>query len=141
MDTGFILLSDKSESLNGKLYALGGGWNTLRFPTLPHNHPFCIGLGVDVAWNETDEPHRLELRIEDPDGNNLADPFSFDFETGRPEGSIPGLDQRMVMSLETVQTFRVQGPHAAIVTVDEEEIGRSRFQVVQVPVEEQQAAG
>lgn len=135
METGFILLSDKSEALNGKLYALGGGWNTLRFPSLPHSHPFCIGLGIDVAWGETDEPHRLELRIEDPDGANLADPFSLEFEANRPEGLIPGLDQRLVMSLETVQTFNVQGPHAAILTIDGKEIGRSRFQVVQVPAE------
>ena len=133
METGFILLSDKSESINGKLYMLGGGWNMLRFSALPHNHPFCIGLGVDVAWSETEEQHQLELRIEDPDGAAVGEPFSFSFETGRPEDAVTGQDQRMVMSLETMQTFTVQGPHAVVVTVDEQEIGRARFQVVHEP--------
>ena len=31
MEIGFLILTDHSEALNGKLYAMGGGWNMLRF--------------------------------------------------------------------------------------------------------------
>ena len=59
MDVGFLLLSDHSESVNGKLYMVGGGWNVLRLPELPHDWGFHIGLGLDVGWDETNTHHEL----------------------------------------------------------------------------------
>ena len=56
MNIGFVLLSDHSEAVNGKLYLTGGGWNVLRLPELPHEWSFSIGLGIDVAWHETNAP-------------------------------------------------------------------------------------
>jgi hypothetical protein len=52
VNIGFVLLSDHSEAVNGKLYLIGGGWNVLRLPELPHEWSFHIGLGIDVAWHE-----------------------------------------------------------------------------------------
>ena len=46
-------------AVNGKLYLNGGGWNVLRLPELPHEWSFHIGLGIDVAWHETNDPHEL----------------------------------------------------------------------------------
>ena len=31
MKLGFLMLTDHSEVLNGKVYAMGGGWNMLHF--------------------------------------------------------------------------------------------------------------
>jgi hypothetical protein len=135
MDLGFLLLTDHSESLNGKLYAMGAGWNMLRFPELPHEWGFAIALGIDVPWDETNRRHSLELRIEDPDGEILGDEFSMDLETGRPPGSVPGQDQRIVVALQTRTIFNSAGPHAVVVRVGDTEIGRSRFYVLEVPAQ------
>ncbi len=99
MELGFILLSDHSESVNGKIYTLGAGWNQLRFPELPQEFNFSISLGLDVPWDETNLQHTMTLHIEDPDGERLGDEFSLDFETGRPPGSVAGQEQRIVLSL------------------------------------------
>lgn len=133
MESAFTLLSDKSEALNGKLYVVGGGWNLLSFPTLPQQFGFSIGLGIDVSWNETNQRHRLQVSVENPDGERLGDPFALEFETGRPPGAVQGQDQRLVMSLDTEQVFQMHGPHAVVVSVNDDEIGRSRFQVIRVP--------
>ena len=133
MQLGFLVLTDFSEALNGKLYAMGAGWNMLRFPQLPREWAFGIGIGIDVPWDETNRRHALSLHIEDPDGERLGDEFSMDFETGRPAGSVVGQDQRIVLSLGSRTTFATAGPHAVVVRVAEEEIGRSRFYVVEAP--------
>ena len=133
MRLGFLLLNDQSEAINGKVYVLGGGWNMLQVPELPLEWGFGIAFGVDVPWNDTNRPHTLRLRIEDPDGEALGEEFSVEFETGRPPGLTPGQDQRMVMSLAARTTFASAGPHAVVITVGEEEVGRTRFYVKAAP--------
>jgi len=127
MNVGFLLLTDHSEAVNGKLYMVGGGWNVLRFPELPHEWTFGIALGIDVAWDETNHPHDLQIKIEDPDGIELGEGLSGNFETGRPPGMPAGQEQRLVMSIATSATFSASGPHAAVVEVNGEELGRARF--------------
>jgi hypothetical protein len=133
MNLGFMLLADHSEAVNGKLYMTGGGWNVLRLPELPHDWGFHIALGVDVGWEETNQRHALHLNIQDPDGNELGEGFQAEFETGRPPGIPPGADQRLVMSIGTATTFSTPGPHAAVVKVNDEEIGRARFYLLEQP--------
>jgi hypothetical protein len=129
MEIGFLLLADHSEAVNGKLYMVGGGWNVLRFPQLPREWGFHIALGIDVAWDETDARHNLLISLQDPDGVELGDSLSAEFETGRPPGMPAGQSQRLVMSVGTRATFTTSGPHAAVVLADGEEIGRTRFYV------------
>lgn len=135
MELGFLLLSDHSEALNGKVYAMGAGWNVLRFAQLPANHAFSIALGIDVPWDETNKRHALTLRVDDPDGTPLGEPFQLEFEAGRPPGSIHGQDQRITLSLGARMSFEAPGPHAVVVGVDGRELERSRFYVVQLPQE------
>ena len=79
MNLGFLLLADHSEAVNGKLYLNGGGWNVLRLPELPHEWAFHIGLGIDVAWHETNDPHELVVTIQDPDGIELGEGLTASF--------------------------------------------------------------
>jgi hypothetical protein len=129
MELGFLILADASEEVNGKVYALGAGWNELLLSTLPQEYDFAIALAVDVPWSETNRRHSLALHIQDPDGEMIGDEFSMEFEAGRPPGSVEGADQRIVISLNTHLTLSATGPHAAVVTVADDEIGRSRFYV------------
>ena len=135
MNLGFLILADHSEALNGKVYMMGGGWNVLRFPQLPHDWGFALAFGLDVPWNETEQAYEATMHLEDPDGGLLGDEFTMGFEAERPPEVPPGADQRIVLSLRTQGTFENEGPHAVVVKVDGEEIGRTRFYVVQAPPE------
>ena len=57
MELGFLMLTDHSEALNGKVYAMGGGWNMLRFPQLPQEWGFGIAFAIDVPWDQTNRRH------------------------------------------------------------------------------------
>ena len=133
MGPAFLLLSDYGESLNGKLYLMGGGWQTLRFVALPSEYQFAISLGIDVPWDETNRRHALALRVEGPDGRPLGEPFSLDFEAGRPPGSLEGQDQRIVLSLQARFRFEAFGQHAVVAEVNGDELALSRFYVVEIP--------
>ena len=141
MQIAFLLLNDYSESLNGKLYALGAGWNVLRFPQFPQQWRFSVGLGVDVAWDETNQRQSIQLTTQDPDGNVLGDEMSMEFEAGRPPGLQPGQDQRIVISVNVGANFEAAGPHALIVSSGEDEMARSRFYVVEAPQDPTQLGG
>jgi hypothetical protein len=136
VNIGFLLLADHSEAVNGKLYLNGGGWNVLRLPELPHEWSFHIGLGIDVAWHETNDPHELVVTIQDPDGIELGEGLTASFETGRPPGMPAGQEQRLVMSIGATADFEASGPHAAVVMVDGEELGRARFYLMEAAPEE-----
>jgi Family of unknown function (DUF6941) len=131
MEIGFLLLCDHSEAVNGKLYLTGGGWNVLRLPELPHEWSFSIGLGIDVAYHETNDPHELVVTVQDPDGHELGEGLTANFETGRPPGLPEGQEQRLVMSIAATATFAAPGPHAAVVQVNGEELARSRFYLME----------
>ena len=73
MELGFLLLADHSEAINGKVYMVGGGWNVLRLPELPHEWGFHITLGLDVGWDETNTSHDIAISVHDPDGHEVGD--------------------------------------------------------------------
>jgi hypothetical protein len=133
MRIAFLLLTDYSESLNGKLYTMGAGWNMLRFPELPQEWRFSVAMGIDVPWDETNQRRELQIAIEDPDGAALGEELSMEFEAGRPPGLQPGQDQRMVIAVNVGATFESAGPHAVVVRSGAEEIDRSRFYVSSAP--------
>ena len=82
MELGFLLLADYSEAVNGKLYLTGGGWNVLRLPELPHEWSFHIGLGIDVAWHETNSPPRADR--DDPGPRRASSSARASPPTSRP---------------------------------------------------------
>jgi hypothetical protein len=59
-----MLLCDYAQVADQKLYVVGGGWSIMG----PDPVPSAIAIKIDVAWNETEMPHHLELFLEDADG-------------------------------------------------------------------------
>jgi hypothetical protein len=131
MQLGFLFLADSAEALNGKIYAMGAGWNMLRFPQLPFSWSFSVALAIDVPWDLTDQQHAVNLHVQGPDGERLGEPFEFEFEAQRPPDGIQGQDQRIVLALQTQTSFEVHGPHAVVVSIGEDE-WRARFALVEM---------
>lgn len=99
-----LLLADAAQSVEGKLYILGGGWSV----TGPQPTPSAIALKIDVPWDEANRPHTFELALVDADGR----PFMIDspmgrqevviggeFEVGRPPGLRPGTPLDMTVAV------------------------------------------
>ncbi|WP_420367223.1 DUF6941 family protein [Curtobacterium sp. L1-20] len=115
-------LADSAEAVNGKLYVLGAGWDTLAAPSFPTVQPrIAIGVIVHVGWNDTDTEHELALRLETEDGQLLplagdgSDPGTAVVQLGqrftahRFPGLTPGADQAHPLTF-TINNLRV--PHS-----------------------------
>ena len=88
---------------------------------------------MPIRQNIAGDSHELIVSVHDPDGAELGEGLSAEFEAGRPPGMPAGQEQRLVMSIGTAATFTTSGPHAAVVQADGDEIGRARFYVTTGP--------
>jgi len=74
MEVDFAFLADSAESVNGKLYVLGGGIHTIWTGQVPmvYKRPlsFVLRIMLDVA--EIGRTHKLEIQIMDEDGKSVT---------------------------------------------------------------------
>jgi hypothetical protein len=69
-----MLLCDYAQVADQKLYVVGGGWSIMG----PDPVSSAIAIKIDVAWNETEMMHHLQLYLEDADGR----PFMMETPNG-----------------------------------------------------------
>ncbi len=90
VEVDFLLLADRAEVLNGKLYMMGGAWDRRHIRDITAPVPLTIVVGVLVPWNLTNEPHRLEIRLEDEDGSPVLPQVEATVNVGRPVNATQG---------------------------------------------------
>ena len=90
VEIDFLLLADRAEVLNGKLYMMGGAWDRRHIRDIGSPVSLTIVIGVLVPWNLTNEPHRLRIRVEDEDGSPLPPEVEATVNVGRPVNATQG---------------------------------------------------
>ena len=142
-------LADTAEVVNGKIYALGAGWNTIFVRQFPAQHRrLAIAATVHVPFNETNLSHNLEVKLvtEDgetypigvrPDDEGKPQPvraMGGDFTLGRPAHLADGFEQVACFAF-TFDGLRFDKPRQLswVVSIDGEELVRlpMRVQVAQ----------
>ncbi len=131
-----LTVANHAEAINGLLYLSGAGWTDLRrsMPPqgpVPVNH-IGIGIAILVAWNETNQRHRVTLRIENADGGELMS-MQADLEMGRPPGLVPGSDLRGVIAINGELQFPAAGIYRVVTSVADSQRSVT-FRVHDVPV-------
>jgi uncharacterized protein DUF6941 len=137
-------LADSVVAAEGKLYALGVGWNTITVPVIPFAHPrIGIGVLVRVPYTATNQQHSLVISLEDgdggvvalgdrPDGTGKVEQFSIDFNVGRPPTLAPGDEQVVPFALQIDHLpFEQLGPYRFVFAIDGEPVRRLMFRVNQ----------
>jgi len=133
MEVEFLILADAAQAVGGKLYMLGGGWDVLTINTgFPSQHPFAIGLGLSVPWNETNQRHSITVEITDEDGQQAA-LMTGQLEVGRPPGLPAGQAQRVVIALNGVLGIEKPGNFVIVAKVEDQEAQRIQFRIVPGP--------
>src|SRR5690242_16854757 len=96
-EVDFLIIADRAEAINGKLYMMGGAWdqNGIANPAQPI--AFSVALGINIPWNATNERHALRLVVQDADGATLAE-LQGEFVAGRPPHLSAGTVQRVLFS-------------------------------------------
>jgi len=86
-----VLLADYATVANGKLTAIGCGWNIMSGPS-----PFALAAIFEIPWQMTNTKHSFVFDLVDFDErpvlNEAGEPLEIrgDFEVGRPPGLRPG---------------------------------------------------
>lgn len=88
-----LLLCDHAAVADGKLYINGGGISVIRANAVS----MSVALLVFVPWTDANRPIRLDLTLQNQDGQPVVvddRPLRTDgqFEVGRPAGVSPGTD-------------------------------------------------
>jgi hypothetical protein len=117
----FVIVADRAEVVNGKLYMMGGGYDRIYLSEEPPR-VFSISfvVGVLVPWNACNQEHRLDFAVEDSEGQALDFSARATFNVGRSPHMEPGEVQRVMLAPPQVAvTFPVYGSYFLRVTLNE----------------------
>jgi hypothetical protein len=129
----FLILADYVETVNGKLYMMGGAWENYTLPDPNRPARFGIAIAVVVPWAATNEQHQLQLRVEDADGKDVTPSMNIDFQVGRPPNLPPGSEQRVVWALNGDFALPVPGTFRLIAAIDAQDSEWTTFRLYARP--------
>jgi hypothetical protein len=138
-------LADSADVINNKIYALGGGWNTIFARTFPVIHRrLTLAATVHVPFTETNTAHKFEIRLVTEDGaehpigiradaEGRAIPVTAmggEFTLGRPPQLVDG-DEQIACFAFTIDGMRFEaaGMFSWVITIDDEEETRLPMRV------------
>lgn len=127
------LLADSVQAVRGKLFVLGGGWDTLWVPRLPARHPsLAIGLRLRVPVSWQSETLRLSVELQDADGKALLPrPLGHDIKLPPNASHPPGASDFGLIRSFTFNNLRFddEGAYSFVISVDDQPVSRIRFMV------------
>ncbi len=128
-----LVLCDQAQAVNGKLYLLGGGWDTMRRRDAP---TFVTAAGwIDVG---PDDPRRFDIQVDFVAEDANGAPFRLGEEIVSQEASVEivgddfpatGL-RRHIFALGFIGVPFPAGVYRCRLTAGQAEIASSRFQVI-----------
>ena len=128
-----LILADGAQVVGGKLYVLGGGWNTVWSKTFPSQHRMSVAVGLSVGWMETNRRHTFNLSVETVDNVRMVDIATGQFEIGRPPGTTPGTDQLFMVAINVDLALDEPRELFMVLSINNEELKRIPFRVVAIP--------
>jgi hypothetical protein len=131
------LLADAVQAVRGKLFVLGGGWDTLWVRAFPARHPsMAIGLRLRVPSSWGADMLKLSVELQDADGAPLlSQPLSHQVKL--PIQAQPAATDFGVIRSFTFNNllFAREGSYSFVISVDDEPVSRLRFTVRARPTE------
>lgn len=127
------LLADSIQAVRGKLFVLGGGWDTLWVTGFPARHPsLAIGLRLRVPVSWKSDKLRLAVELQDEDGKPLLPaPLAHDVRLPAETPHPPSATDYGVIRSFTFNNLRFdhEGAYSFVISVDDEPVSRLRFSV------------
>lgn len=124
-------LADYAEVLNGKLYLMGGAFDTLHGRNLPvmHKRLFVV-LIAEVGPEERLKDIRYTVELIDEDGASVGPVANASLRVGAPASTKPGQSNVVPMAIpfENIE-FPQPKMYAFRVSCEEEELARVSFSV------------
>jgi hypothetical protein len=129
-----LILADYVEIIGGKLYLMGGGWDVLTVnAAFPLARPVGLAAAFSVAWDETNQLHRVEIEFQTDDGQSVGN-VRAQFEVGRPAGVKAGQDQRFQLAANVPLNLSAPGTYVIVARIEGQEQRRVPFNVITGPL-------
>lgn len=124
-----MLLCDAAQSIEGKLFVLGGGWSAMA-SDFPAN--MALAVKLSIPWDQANRPVGVRASLITEDANPVelgAGPVELtgEIEVGRPPGLVPGtpLDTPFVLNFSNIAL--PPGGYVWQLEVDGEVMARAPF--------------
>lgn len=121
-----LMLADSAQAVQGKLYILGGGWDTTMLDANGLVPPSALAALIQVPWDLANSTHRATFRLLDADGHVVTVPggerveVHNDFEAGRAPGTTPGVDLPIPIVWNLGPRPMAPGRYTWSLTIDDE---------------------
>jgi hypothetical protein len=128
----FALLADSVQAVQGKLYILGGGWDTLYVSSFPARHPsMAIALRVKVPWSSSGQQVKIGVELQDADGASLLPGGQVVHTVAVPRrNEMERADTGLVRAFTFANlTFETAGDYSFVISLDDQVAERLRFMV------------
>ena len=128
------MLADAAQVQGGKLFVLGGGFDTISARTLPIVHrSLTLAMVAEVAPDERHRDLEISIRLVDEDGQGLDVEAKGKLRVGAPPNLPPGATSivPIVSPFHNIEFPEAKG-YAFVVDFEEDEVARVRFRVVRV---------
>jgi len=127
-------LADSVTAVDGKLYALGMGWNRIFVPAIPARHDrIGIGLLFHLGTASSTREHRFAVRVETPSGGSVTlgsgpqGPID-QIEGGFTAASNGDVTVPFAMQLDGLP-LEAPGRYAVVIALDGDDVKRLAFEV------------
>ena len=107
----FLMLADRAEFLNGKLYMMGGLYDRVEVKDLNNPPVINIVVGIVIPWALANQEHSVVLRVETEDGELLGKEIIGRVTVARPLNALPGQVFKAVMALNIRTKFPSYGAY------------------------------
>jgi hypothetical protein len=114
----FLILADRVEAINAKLYMMGGAWDRILVADFSQPVELSLAVGVLIPWGETNEDHQLTITLEDADGKSINPPVQLNVNMGRPADAVRGQAFRAVAALNGRFILSGPGSHRFVARLD-----------------------
>lgn len=134
MQADFAFLADYAEVVNGKLYIMGGSFDTIYARSLPFVYrPFSFVTRLEMSPAELDRKHKIEVHVLDEDGRRIAS-VGGDLEVARSPNLPQGWPQGFlnVMNFANFK-FDKLGDYSFEIMANGSSIKSVRFRVAEPP--------
>jgi hypothetical protein len=128
------MLADSAQVQSGKLFVLGGGFDTISVKSVPATHrSLTLAMVAEVGPEERQQDLDLSITLVDEDGAELGVSANGRLRVGSPPNLPPGASSVVpIVSPFHNITFPAAKGYAFIVKLNSEELARVRFRVVNV---------
>ena len=134
-EVDYLLVADRAEVVNGKLYLMGGSWDRIQPQNFPHRMMLGIALGVRIPFAYTDDQHTVAIELLHGETRMIG--FEAKLATGRPPG-MAGMDMLVPMAFNIPIAIPDEGQVALKAVIDGQHGRRHDIKVIKRPQQQGQ---